>query len=150
MTQLRYAPAREEDIPAIFAQAKAVFDAYEDVEHIPYDRVMDWMRRKIAGHLTEYRRIYHGEELAGYYRFAPAEGKMELDDLYILPAYRGQGIGSAVLRDCLAATEKPVFLYVFTRNVRARALYERLGFRTVQEVGATRLILERAGGREAP
>ncbi len=150
MTQLRYAPAREEDIPAIFAQAKAVIDAYEDVEHIPYDRVMDWMRRKIAGHLTEYRRICRGEELAGYYRFAPAEGKMELDDLYILPAYRGQGIGSAVLRDCLAATEKPVFLYVFTRNVRARALYERLGFRTVQEVGATRLILERAGGREAP
>ena len=133
MTQLRYAPAQEEDIPTIFAQAKAVIDAYEDVEHFPYDRV-----------------IYRGEELTGYYRFAPAEGKMELDDLYILPAYRGQGIGSAVLRDCLAATEKPVFLYVFTRNVRARALYERLGFRTVQEVGATRLILERAGGREAP
>lgn len=150
MMQLRYAPAREEDIPAIFAQAKAVIDAYEDVEHIPYDRVMDWMRRKIAGHLTEYRRIYRGEKLTGYYRFAPAEGKMELDDLYILPAYRGQGIGNAVLRGCLAATEKPVFLYVFTRNVRARALHERLGFRTVQEVGATRLILERAGGREAP
>ena len=32
MTQLRYAPAREEDIPAIFAQARAVVDAYEDVE----------------------------------------------------------------------------------------------------------------------
>ena len=91
MTQLRYAPAGRQGIPAIFAQAKAVIDAYEDVEHIPYDRVMDWTRRKIAGHLTEYRRIYRGEELAGYYRFAPAEGKMELDDLYSLPACRGQG-----------------------------------------------------------
>lgn len=150
MQQLRYAPARAEDVPVIFDQAKALVDAYEDVERIPYDRVMDWMRRKIAGRLTEYRRIYRGEELAGYYRFAPAEGKMELDDLYILPAYRGQGIGAAVIRDCLAATEKPVFLYVFTRNVRARALYERLGFREVQAVDATRLILERAGGREAP
>ena len=150
MQQLRYAPARAEDVPVIFDQAKALVDAYEDVERIPYDRVMDWMRRKIAGRLMEYRRIYRGEELAGYYRFAPAEGKMELDDLYILPAYRGQGVGTAVLRDCLAATEKPVFLYVFTGNVRARALYERLGFREVQAVGATRLILERAGGREAP
>lgn len=150
MQQLRYAPARAEDVPVIFDQAKALVDAYEDVERIPYDRVMDWMRRKIAGHLTEYRRVYRGEELAGYYRFAPAEGKMELDDLYILPAYRGQGVGTAVLRDCLAAAEKPVFLYVFTRNVRARALYERLGFREVQAVDATRLILERAGGREAP
>ena len=139
MTQLRYAPAREEDIPAIFAQAKAVIDAYEDVEHIPYDRVMDWMRRKIAGHLTEYRRIYRGEELAGYYRFAPAEGKMELDDLYILPACRGQGIGSAVLRDCLAAwSRKSRYSRTCLREMSAPgALYERLGFRTVQEVGAT-------------
>lgn len=150
MIQLRYAPAREEDIPAIFAQAKALVDAYEDVERIPYDQVMGWMRRKIAGHLEEYRRIYRGEELVGYYRLAPAEGKMELDDFYILPACRGQGVGTTVLTDCLATTELPVFLYVFTKNVRARALYERLGFREVQAVGATRLILERAGGREAP
>ena len=34
-------------------------------------------------------------------------------DLCILPAYRGQGTGTAGLRECLAATEKPVFLYVF-------------------------------------
>ena len=71
-------------------------------------------------------------------------------DLCILPAYRGQGTGTAGLRECLAATEKPVFLYVFMSNVHARALYERLGFPMVQEASATRLILQRAGGREAP
>lgn len=150
MLQLCYAPALAEDVPVIFAQAKELVDAYEDVEHIPYDRVMDWMRRKIAGHLGEYRRIYRGETLVGYFRLAPAEGKTELDDFYILPAYRGQGVGGAVLRELLAGISGPVFLYVFAKNVRARALYERLGFRAVQEVGATRLILQRDGGREAP
>jgi ribosomal protein S18 acetylase RimI-like enzyme len=45
---------------------------------------------------------------------------------------QNQGIGSSVLTDLLAST-KPVRLHVFALNVRARALYERLGFVITEE-----------------
>lgn len=150
MTQLRYAPAREEDIPAIFAQAKAVIDAYEDVEHIPYDRVMDWMRRKIAGHLTEYRRIYRGESWRAITASPRRRGRWSWTTCTSSRRTGGRASEARCFGTAWPPRKSRYSLYVFTRNVRARALYERLGFRTVQEVGATRLILERAGGREAP
>ena len=65
---------------------------------------------------------------------------MELDDLYVLPAFQKRGIGTPVLRRCLAAG-KPVYLYVFTGNARAVALYQQEGFKKVEEVSPTRMIM---------
>ena len=73
-------------------------------------------------------------------RFVPDGDRMELDDLYVLPAFRDRGVGTAVLRRCLACG-KPVFFYVFTQNTRAVALYEREGFRKIETVSPTRCLM---------
>ncbi len=80
---------------------------------------------------------------AGYFRFAAEEGKYELDDLYILPEYRGQGIGSRVMEYCLKKADKPVFLYVFKNNLPAVRLYEKYGFREIESVTSTRMIMQK-------
>lgn len=57
-------------------------------------------------------------------------------DISLLPAWRGQGLGTALLAaaQAQAATRGAALLLQVSRhNPRARALYERLGF----EVGAT-------------
>ena len=141
--ELTYEPARPEDIDAVFAFCKELIDAYEDVARIDYDEVLSWVRRKLAKRIGDYTRVLADGQLAGYYSFAPSGEKMELDDLYVLPAFRGRGIGTAVVERCCAQTGLPVFLYVFRRNARAVALYERLGFRVVEEVEETRLIMQR-------
>ncbi len=56
-----------------------------------------------------------------------------LDELFVAPALRGQGLGqrliqAAALR-CRDAGLATLHLEVEGRNARARALYERLGFR---------------------
>lgn len=55
-----------------------------------------------------------------------------LSRIEVLPEYQSRGVGSAVIRDLLAAG-RPVLLHVFTVSARARQLYERLGFRVVAE-----------------
>lgn len=55
-----------------------------------------------------------------------------LSRIEVLPEYQSRGVGSAVIRDLLAAG-RPVLLHVFTASPRARQLYERLGFRVVAE-----------------
>lgn len=59
-----------------------------------------------------------------------------LDTLAVLPAYRGRGIASDLLRASIArAAEcgKPAGLLVDKSNPLARKLYERVGFRKVGE-----------------
>lgn len=52
-------------------------------------------------------------------------------------------IGTAVIEKCCAEAPGPVMLCVFIRNTGALALYRRLGFRTVRQIGDTRLILRK-------
>lgn len=141
--ELNYARASGADVEAIFTLSKALIDQYEDVASIDYDKVLQWVRRKIDAQIGEYQRVMMDGDLAGYVHFHPDGERMELDDLYILPEYRGRGIGTAVVEKCCAETEKPVYLYVFRRNEGAVRLYQRLGFEIVQEVGSSRYIMQR-------
>ncbi|HYG27585.1 MAG TPA: GNAT family N-acetyltransferase [Caulobacteraceae bacterium] len=51
-----------------------------------------------------------------------------VSNLFVDPAYQGQGIGAALLARAEAAVGGDVTLSVFTVNPRARRLYERLGY----------------------
>ena len=140
--ELTYSPARPEDAPVIFGFAKELIERYETDPELDLEMALDWTKRKIEKRIDEYTRVLCDGAAAAYYRFAPDGERMELDDLYVLPEYRGRGVGTAVLRRCLAQG-KPVYLYVFTGNTRALALYEREGFRKVEDVSPTRCIMAR-------
>ena len=126
----------------IFAFAKELIETYETDPELDLPMALAWTKRKIEKRIGEYTRVLLGGETAAFYRFVPDGDRMELDDLYVLPAFRGRGIGTAILRRCLAEG-KPVYFYVFNENARAVALYEREGFRKVEDVSPTRSIMAR-------
>ena len=134
-------PADETDVDAIYALSEGLIRRYEDLATIDLPKVLRWVRRKIEENIAEYRRILRDGIHVGYYRLAPDDDGRELDDLYIFPEFQNRGIGTAVIRQCCA--QGPVNLYVFTKNTGALALYRRLGFREIRQVGATRLILRK-------
>ena len=57
-----------------------------------------------------------------------------LSRIEVLPEAQGRGLGTAVIRHLLGMC-RTVRLHVFTTNVRARRLYERLGFVVDDEAG---------------
>ena len=139
---LAYQTAEHADIPVIYAQAKELIDTYEDLTAIDYERVLSWVNRKLTENISYYCRVTLNGEACAYYRLC-ADG--ELDDIYVLPAFRGRGIGSEILKKCIAESSDPLYLYVFSRNTRAISLYQRFGFSLREAVGKTRLIMERKG-----
>lgn len=139
---LRFEPARPEDIDTLFRLNKALIDEYEDLSSIDYPKVLDWVQANIRRHLAFFNRVLLDDALAGYYCLRPRGGRVELDSLFVLPPFRGQGIGTEILERCLSLSPGTIFLYVFRGNTRALTLYQRLGFRIVEEVGSSRYILE--------
>jgi GNAT superfamily N-acetyltransferase len=59
-------------------------------------------------------------------------GASWITQLYIAPAQVDQSIGSQLLSHALATLPRPVRLWCFQRNVRARRFYERHGFKAIQ------------------
>ncbi len=85
-----------------------------------------------------------GDELCGMLSLAIAPTTQGaacfgyLDDIFVLEQYRGQGIGTKLMREALNHARKSgcVRVELGTRrdNIRARRLYERLGFEEVDGV----------------
>ena len=130
------------DIPVIFSQAKDLIDRYEDITAIDYDKVLAWVKEKITSHISEYRCVVSAGQKVAYYRLCE-DG--ELDDLYVLPAFQGQRIGSEILKRCISESPTDMYLYVFRNNIRAIAFYERFGFTVRKSVGNTRFVMARNG-----
>lgn len=143
--KITYEPADASDAACVFLLNKDQVDRYEDLRAIDYEKALTWVQQKITSHIGAYTRILYENQKAGYYYFHPANGKMELDDLCILPAFQNKGIGTAVLLHCCSTTDLPIFLYVFTANTRAIALYTRLGFQIRNSFSSGRLLLQKDG-----
>lgn len=139
---ITYKKATAEDIEPVYELCRKLIHDYERLESIDYPKVMQWVRRKIENSIGEYTVICADEQKAGYYHFYKNEdGEFELDDLYVFPEFQGRGIGTAVIRRCCASVNAPVMLYVFIKNERAVALYERLGFKIAETVHNSRYIM---------
>ena len=141
--ELTYKPAEQRDVQIIFDLSRDLIDRYEDVASIDYDRVLNWMHRKIEENIGQYMCVFADGRKAAYYRFCRNGQMMELDDLYVLPEFRSRGIGTKILKKCCAETVDPVMLYCFIRNSGALSLYRRMGFQVTQKVGNTRCIMVR-------
>lgn len=141
--ELTFTNATEQDIDPIFSFCKELINRYEDPSGIDYIKVLNWVYRKISENISSYTCVYLNGQKAGFYRFVPEEDTMELDDLYIFPQFRNQGIGTYIIQKCCRETDLPVMLYVFTQNTGALSLYQRLGFHVKCTVSATRCIMIR-------
>jgi ribosomal protein S18 acetylase RimI-like enzyme len=88
--------------------------------------------------------LWRGQPIGRLYVLRRTD-EIRIIDIAILPAWRQQGIGGALLRDILAegqATGVPVRIHVEKQNPALR-LYERLGFKPLEDHGVY-LFLERA------
>lgn len=139
---LRFVPAVPADLETLYELNRQLIDAYEDLRPIDYPTVLTWVHRNLEQNLPYFVRVLADGVLVGYYCLRPERESMELDSLFVLPPYQNRGIGTQILKKCLEESDVPVFLYVFRKNTRAMALYKKLGFRIVKEVGKTRCIME--------
>jgi ribosomal protein S18 acetylase RimI-like enzyme len=133
-----YASTRAEELAVVpwdDAQKHAFMRAQFDAQ----DR---WYREHYAG--ASFDVVVIGGEPAGRLYVYRGEAEIRIVDIALLPDRRGDGVGSALLRDLIAeadAAGKRVTIHVERFNPALR-LYERLGFSVAEDKGVY-LLLER-------
>ncbi|WP_074409841.1 MULTISPECIES: GNAT family N-acetyltransferase [Aquimarina] len=79
--------------------------------------------------------ILKSNQRAGVLKYIETEHAIEILQIQVLPEYQGHGIGKYVIKDIIEtakASNKDMVLKVLKENP-ARYLYERMGFKTVDE-----------------
>ncbi len=121
-SELLLRPATEADAPAV---AEVHLASRRAATMPPPVHDDDDVRRWLAGHLRE-DEVWVAEEdgrVVGYARLTDTW----LDDLYVLPALTGRGVGSALLEIAKARRPDGFCLWVFEVNEPARRFYVRHG-----------------------
>lgn len=119
------------------------------------------LRQQCAGQTMTYRARYprasfdiveHDRTAIGRIVEDRASNAITIVDIALVASWRGRGIGTQLLRDCLAfadAVGLPARLRVGVGNSGARRLYERLGFAVVARTDVD-LAMERPGRTRDP
>ncbi|MFH1084287.1 MAG: GNAT family N-acetyltransferase [Chloroflexota bacterium] len=118
-------PASGADLPAVLAVDEAAFDPFWRVN------VPDCVR---AAQKAGYFVVAEGAgQVVGYLTAERTGRRAYIGRIAVLPAQQGRGAGEQLMRHALALMERDglvgAHLDTEETNVRARALYERLGFR---------------------
>lgn len=141
---LTFRPIYTADLP--FLQRVYASTRIEELAPVPWTQAQKsaFLDMQFHAQHTHYQQNYPNALWLIIERDGAQVGRLYLDraprehrliDIAILPEYRGQGIGTAILLDLFAdAADNPVVIYV-EKNNPARRLYDRLGFRPVGEHG---------------
>ena len=101
----------------------------------PGDPKIQAWQRQVFQRLTLSARfavVKHGDEMCGYGRSVQQGDVLNIDDLWLLPDYRGLGLGTQLIHGLLHLGHRDgatsACITVNEDNEGARRLYERLGF----------------------
>jgi ribosomal protein S18 acetylase RimI-like enzyme len=131
-----YASTRAEELAAV-PWDDAQKEAFVRMQFVAQDRC--WREQKPC---AEFCVVLVDERPGGRLYLDRLADEIRIVDIALLPAYRGRGVGTSLLRDVLSeaqAADLPVTIHV-ERGNRARALYERLGFRPLSTTGVHHLL----------
>jgi ribosomal protein S18 acetylase RimI-like enzyme len=135
-------PGDEDFLYEVYAGTRA-----EELAHIPWSaaQLEAFLRMQLNARDQSYRMYYEGiddriilleGQPIGRLIVVRTEEELRLADIALLPEYRNSGAGTALIKDLLAEaseTLRPMRLQVEKPNVRAKRLYDRLGFATTGE-----------------
>ena len=125
-------PACLEDAAAVadvLIESRKVFLPFAPMTHEP-DEVRGWVAQHLipSGGVTV--ATLEGVVVA-VLAISEDEADFWINQLYVLPGFENQGLGTTLLRHAHAITRKPVHLYTFQQNAGARRFYERHGYSAI-------------------
>ncbi|MGH9137232.1 MAG: GNAT family N-acetyltransferase [Acidimicrobiales bacterium] len=137
-------PAARQLIAALDGDLDARYAADADVEGEPDRALLDVLSEHVAPPLGAFLIAWVGDEPVGCGAVRPlgGGGTCEIKRMYVVPAMRGTGAGIALLAALEARARelgyRRVMLETGIRQPEAMALYERAGYRAVENYGAYR------------
>jgi ribosomal protein S18 acetylase RimI-like enzyme len=142
-------PAASEDAPALEYRSLTTEEQDEFLsllrEHMSsyVERTMELMQMTwpefegLVRRVGQLLAVCWAAQTAGYVWIEQRDRTLHVHGILLKPPFRSRGLGTRVFRDLATTYAGPVDvmeLGVQYDNVRARALYERLGFRVVKDL----------------
>ncbi|MCA7883792.1 GNAT family N-acetyltransferase [Burkholderia contaminans] len=114
------------EVAEVYLRSRNTLASYAPLAHSEA-AVRDWVANMLvpSGNVTV---AVNDNRIVGMAVHVVTDGVAWLDQLYVHPEFKRQGIGSALLESVKSQTVGKLQLYTFQMNRDAAAFYERYGF----------------------
>lgn len=109
-----------------------IFQYAYDLDQGEIDRINKYVKNHIPMEIENYRIINVNNNIVGCLLVCNKYDGIIIDDIYLEEQYRNKGIGTNIIKEILCQN-KIVYLWVYKENTKAISLYEKLGFKIVEE-----------------
>lgn len=109
-----------------------IFEYADDISKEETEQIKEYVNNSVFKLLNEYRIVVVDGRDIGCLLVTEYEDGFLLDEIYLEEDYRGQGIGSLLIKSVINK-HGVVYLWVYKKNEKAIKLYEKLGFRKEKE-----------------
>ena len=117
-------------IAEVLIQSRAAYQPFAPSAHPPDD-----VRGYVAEQLVPSGGVCVAEHqgvVVGVVATYRKDGVSWIDQMYVRPGWVSQGVGSQLLAHAHRVLPRPIRLYTFQVNTRARCFYERHGYAAVE------------------
>jgi len=135
-------PGDEDFLSEVYAATRL-----EELAHVPWNeaRLKAFLTMQLNARDQSYRMHYaeiddriilYGNQPIGRLIVARTDEEIRLADVALLPSHRNSGVGTTLIKELMEEAgrkARPLRLQVEKPNVRAKSLYDRLGFATMGE-----------------
>ncbi len=122
-----------EDIELLIKYKLSTIYAFaEDLVEEEKKQINAYVNKNVFKLLNDYQVILIEDRVVGCLLVRNYEDGKLLDEIYIEEKYRNKGIGTLLIQNVISR-QSVVYLWVYQKNVKAIALYEKLGFKKINE-----------------
>lgn len=127
--------AAPDDLESVFAVTKAAMGRYVEATWGAWDDAIQRDRVAETFDVSTHQLIYVGDDLAGVLAVKQHPDHVQLEKLFLLPAFQRRGLGTVLVKQVIerAAREGLSVRLRVLRVNPAKSLYERLGFAVAYE-----------------
>ena len=123
----------KEDLDKIIEYKKqTIFDFADNLSQDEIDKINNYVETTVPELIEDYYKILVNGKIIGCILITDKDDGKLLDEIYLEEEYRNQGIGTGIIASILNKN-KIVYLWVYKANTNAIKLYERLGFKVIEE-----------------
>lgn len=129
----RLEKSTEKDIERLINyKKKTIFEYASNIDDEEYNRICNFIEKDVKDNIDEYCNIIIDDNIVGCLLLTDKDNGKLLGEIFLEEEYRNKGIGTDILKNILKENNI-VYLWVYKDNKKAISLYERLGFKVIDE-----------------
>lgn len=111
---------------------KTILNNEENISIEEKNKILKYVNQTTSQYINDYQLIVVSNKIVGCLLLREYEDGKLLDELYLIPEYRNQHIGTSIIMNIIS-TFPIIYLYVYKENKIALNLYLKYQFKIIAE-----------------